>query len=122
MTLAVGSSGWVACKEQSRVRAKVVRVSPQTNHVVAPIAVSDGPASMAFDGGTAWVVNHRDTTLYPGMVWLHDRLWIIGRGTDLLQVSAADGSIQRTIKIGGSGIDLVAGGDDLWVPTRSVAV
>ena len=114
-----------------------MRVSPQTNHVVARIAVGDGPASMAFAGGTAWVVNHRDTTVHridlatnrstlltklghdvpERMVWAKGSLWITGRGTDLLKVSPADGSIQRTIEIGASGIDLALAGDDLWIPT-----
>ncbi|HEY1367754.1 MAG TPA: hypothetical protein VGF23_11590 [Gaiellaceae bacterium] len=136
-----GGSVWVADDQG----AKVVRVSPGTNRVVARIAAGDGPASMAFDGTTAWVVDHRDTTVYridlatnkstllttlggagdrapERMVWLRDSLWITGRGTDLLKVSPSTGTIEKTIEIGGSGIDLVATGDDLWVPTRSLAV
>jgi streptogramin lyase len=123
--------------------AQVVRVSPRTNRVVARIDAGDGPASMAFDGnGAAWVINHRDTTIDridlatnrstrlarlggdapERMVWLAGSLWVTGRGTDLLQVSTADGSVERTIEIGGSGIDLVAAGNTLWVATRSVEV
>jgi hypothetical protein len=134
-----GGSVWVADDQG----AQVIRVSPRSNRVIAHVAVGDGPASMAFDGGSAWVINHRDTTVHridlatnrsnvlttlggdgapERMVWLHDSLWITGRGTALLQVRTADGSIQRTIEIGGSGIDLVAVGDDLWIPTRSVEV
>jgi hypothetical protein len=136
-----GGSVWVADDQGARV----VRVSPQKNKVVARIAVGDGPASMAFNGGTAWVVNHRDTTLSridlatnkstrlatlalagdsapERMLWLHDSLWITGRGTDLLKVSASDGSLQKTIEIGASGIDVVASGDNVWVPTRSAEV
>src|SRR5262249_18997669 len=56
------------------------------------------------------------------MVWLNGSLWITGRGADLLKVSAADGSVQKTIEIGGSGIDVVASGGDVWVPTRSAEV
>jgi streptogramin lyase len=56
------------------------------------------------------------------MVWSHGSLWITGRGTDLLKVDPADGSVQETIEIGASGIDVAADGDNLWVPTRSAAV
>jgi sugar lactone lactonase YvrE len=124
-----GGSVWVADDQG----AKVVRVSPQTNRVVARIAAGDGPASMAFAGATAWVVDHRDMTIHridlasnrstllarighdapERMVWAKGSLWITGRGTDLLKVSPADGSIQRMIEIGASGIDLAVGGDDL---------
>jgi streptogramin lyase len=134
-----GGSVWVAADQGS----EVVRVSPQRNRVVAHIPAGDGPASMAFAGGTAWVVNHRDTTITridlatnkstrlvrlggdgapERMIWLRGSLWITGRGTDLLQVNPADGSVRRTIEIGGSGIDLVADGDHVWVPTRSAEV
>jgi hypothetical protein len=136
-----GGSVWVADDRG----ASVLRISRGTNKVVARIVAGDGPASMAFHGASAWVVNHRDTTVYridlaknkstllarlggagdrapERMVWLRDSLWITGRGTDLLEVSPADGSIRRTIEIGASGIDLVANGSDLWVPTRSAEV
>ena len=134
-----GNSVWVADDRG----AQVVRVSPRTNRVVAHIAAGDGPASMAFDGGTAWVMNHRETTISridlatnrssrlttlggdgapERMVWRDGSLWITGRGTDLLQVRPSDGAVQRTIEIGGSGIDLVVSGSELWVPTRSAAV
>ena len=132
-----GGSVWVADDQG----ATVVRVSPATNTVVARIAVGDGPAGMAFDGDTAWVINHRDTTVHridlrtnrssllrtlggdapERIVWSHGSLWITGRGTDLLRVNPADGSIQTTIEIGASGIDLAAYGDDLWLPTRNAA-
>jgi hypothetical protein len=133
-----GGSVWVADDQG----ASVVRVSPQTNRVLARISVGDGPASMAFDGGSAWVIDHRDTTVYridlatnrssllttighdapERMVLAQGSLWITGRGTDLLKVDPADGSVERTIEIGASGIDLVAAGDALWVPTRSPEV
>jgi len=132
-----GGSVWVADDRG----ATVVRVSPQTNRIVARIPAGDGPASMAFDGATAWVINHRDTTIDridlatnrstrlttlrgdapERIVWSHGSLWITGRGTDLLKVSPADGSIQRTIEIGASGIDLAADGGSLWIATRSAA-
>src|SRR5689334_1020418 len=97
-----GDSVWVADDQG----AAVVRVSPQTNRVVARVPAGDGPASMAFGGGSAWVVNHRDTTVNridlatntsarltrlggdgapERMAWLDDKLWITGRGTDLLK-------------------------------------
>jgi hypothetical protein len=136
-----GGSVWVAADQG----ASVARVSPQTNRVVARIPAGDGPASMAFDGATAWVVNHRDTTINridltsnestllttlggvndrapERMTFAQGSLWITGRGTDLLKVDPATGEIERTIEIGASGIDLVAAGDDVWVPTRSDAV
>ena len=136
-----GGSVWVAADQG----ASVVRVSPQSNRVVARIEAGDGPASMAFDGGTAWVVNHRDTTinridlasnrssLLTTLGGVNDRapermtfsggsLWITGRGTDLLKVNPVTGAVERTIEIGASGIDLVAAGGDLWIPTRSDAV
>jgi streptogramin lyase len=134
-----GGSVWVADDQG----AKVVRVSPSSNKVVARIAAGDGPASMAFHEGTAWVINHRVTTIDridlatnestllttlggdrapERMVWLNDSLWVTGRGTDLLKVSPADGTVEQTIPLGVSGIDLVGAGDDLWVPTRSAEV
>lgn len=131
-------SVWVADDQGARV----VRVSPKTNKVVARIPVGDGPASMAFYGASAWVINHRDTTIdridlakntsrelahIPGdaperMVWSHGSLWVTGRGTDLVEVDPLDGSVRRTIDIGASGIDLVASGGSIWVPTRSAEV
>ncbi len=132
-----GGSLWVADDQG----ATVIRVSPQTNTVVARVSVGDGPASMAFDGTTAWVINHRETTIHridlatnrsrllttlggdapERIVWSHDRLWVTGRGTDLLRVNPASGAVERTIEIGASGIDLAAVGDDLWIPTRNAA-
>jgi hypothetical protein len=133
-----GGSVWVADDRG----AQVVRVSPARNRVVARVDVGDGPASMAFDDTHAYVVNHRDRTLdridlatnRPArlatlaagaperMVWLDGSLWITGRGTDLLQVNPADGSIRRTVEIGAGGIDVVAARGVLWVPTRSEEV
>jgi hypothetical protein len=133
-----GGSVWVADDQG----AQVVRVAPRTNRVVARLAVGDGPADMAFNGDSAWVINHRDRVLsridlgtnrsgrvavLPGdaperMVWARGSLWITGRGTDLLKVDPADGSVAATIEIGASGIDIAADGDELWVPTRSAAV
>ena len=133
-----GGSVWVAADQG----ASVVRVSPQSNRVVARIEAGDGPASMAFDGETGWVVNHRDTTIDridlttnestqlttlggvndrapERMTFSHGSLWVTGRGTDLLKVNPATGSVEQTIEIGASGIDLVVAGDDLWIPTRS---
>ena len=87
------------------------------------------------------MINHRDTTVHridlatnrptlltrlggdapERIVWSQGSLWITGRGTDLLRVSPTDGSIQKAIEIGASGIDLVADGDSLWIPTRDAA-
>jgi hypothetical protein len=131
-------SVWVADDQG----AEVVRVSPRSYRVIARIAAGDGPADMAFDGGTAWVVNHRDTTVTridlatnrssqladldadapERMVFLRGSLWITGRGTDLLRVDPVEGSVEATIDIGVSGIDVVAAGDSLWIPTRTAEV
>jgi hypothetical protein len=132
-----GGSVWVADDQG----AAVVRVSPQRNKVVARVPVGDGPAGMAFNGTTAWVINHRETTVHridlatnrssllttlggdapERIVWSHDRLWVTGRGTDLLKVNPVSGRVEQTIEIGASGIDLVAAGDSVWIPTRSAA-
>ena len=53
-------SVWVADDQGARV----LRVSPATNRVVARIAVGDGPADMVFAGTRAWLLTHRDNTLY----------------------------------------------------------
>ena len=133
-----GGSVWVADDQG----AAVIRVSPRTNRVVARPRVGDGPADIVFNGGSAWVISHRDRVLHridlstnrsrklaviPGdaperMVWSHGSLWVTGRGTDLLKVNPADGAVQATIEIGASGIDVAASGENLWVPTRSAAV
>jgi glutamine cyclotransferase len=133
-----GGSVWAADDQG----AQVVRVSPKTNRVVARASVGDGPADIAFAGDAAWVIDHRDRTLFridlrtskprpvaviPGdaperMVYAGGALWITGRGTDLLKVDPATGSVAATIDIGASGIDVVVNGDDLWVPSRSDAV
>jgi hypothetical protein len=135
-----GGSLWVADDQG----AQVLRISPRTNKVVRRISVSDGPADMAFSGGAAWVIDHRDRMLYridlstnnskalgavagedqapERMVWARSSLWITGRGADVLKVNPADGSVEQTIEIGASGIDIAADGDDLLVPTRSAAV
>jgi streptogramin lyase len=132
-----GGSVWVADDQG----AQVVRVSPG-GRVVARVPVGDGPADIAFSGGTAWVINHRDRVLTridlatnksaelatvagdapERMVWLDGALWVTGRGTDLLKLDPVDGSLEATVEIGASGIDVAAAGGSLWVPTRSAAV
>lgn len=128
-------SVWVAGDQG----ADVVRIDPETNSVVAHIPVGDGPADLAFDGSDVYVIDHRDRTLFridahtnksqlvgtiPGgaperMVLVGGRLWITGRGTDLLEVDPATGDVVRTVEIGAGGIDVVASGDTLWVPSRN---
>jgi YVTN family beta-propeller protein len=123
-------------------RGEVVRIDPATNSAVATIEVGDGPADLVFDGSAVWVINHRDRGLVridartnaarllatiPGdaperMVLTGGRLWITGRGTDLLEVDPDNGNVLRTIEIGAGGIDVVAAGDTLWVPSRSSEV
>lgn len=133
-------SVWVAADQG----AEVVRISPAANRVVARVPVGDGPADIAFDGATAWVVTHRDNTLfrvdtrtnrpaklavlagddaaYERIAFLAGSLWITGRGVDLVKADPATGAAQATYEIGGSGIDVVAAGGALWVPSRSLAV
>ena len=89
----------------------VVRVNPRTNRIVARYPVGDGPSDIVFAGSTAYVINHRDrglvridavsgrvdriTTLAGDaperMELLGGRLWVTGRGTDLLEVDPATG-------------------------------
>jgi glutamine cyclotransferase len=121
---------------------EVIRVDPASNRVAARLAVGDGPADLAFDGTTAWAVNHRDLGLVridtvtntarrlatlradapERMVLTAGRLWITGRGTDLLEVDPGTGAVLRTVDIGVSGIDVVVRGDAIWVPVRSAEV
>ena len=121
---------------------EVIRIDPKTNAVVTKIEVGDGPADMVFDGDTAYVVNHRDRSLVAidtrtnqprtlatigrkdvdapeRMALLKGDLWITGRGMDLVQVEPKTGKTLKTVEIGGSGIDVVAAGEALWVPARS---
>ena len=71
-------------------------------------------------GGSLWVADDQAAVIAGDaperMVWLRGRLWITGRGTDLLKVDP------QTIDIGVSGIDVAGEGDSLWVPTRNAAV
>jgi streptogramin lyase len=119
----------------------VVRVSPRTNRVTARLPAGDGPSDVAFAGATAYVVNHRTRGLVridvgsgrvepvatlPGdaperFELLGGRLWVTGRGTDLLEVDPASGAVLRTIEIGASGVDVVSAGGSLWVPVRTAA-
>jgi YVTN family beta-propeller protein len=119
-------SVWVAGDQGS----EVVRIDPATNRVVAHVPVGDGPADLAFDGSNVYVIDHRDGTLFrvdartnasqlvtrvPGdaperMVLVRGHLWITGRGTDLLEVDPASGSV------------VVASGDTVWVPSRNAEV
>jgi streptogramin lyase len=118
---------------------EVVRIDPARGRVTARYRVGDGPASMAFSGRFAYVMNHRDTTLVriavdtggveqladieadapERLAFLNGRLWITGRGTDLLEVDPASGNVVRTIEIGASGVDVSAAGGALWVPVRT---
>jgi hypothetical protein len=133
-----GGSIWVADDQGARV----IRVSAGTGRIEKRIQVGDGPAAMAFDGNSAWVINHRDRRLLrinlasnsvadlgtisgdapERMTWLGDSLWITGRGTDLLQIDPQTGKVKATIEIGAGGIDVVAAAGALWVPVRSAAV
>ena len=135
-----GGSVWVADDQG----AAVLRVSPSTNAVVARVPVGDGPADMVFAGTRAWVIAHRDNTLYrvdlktnmparlatlddanaaaERLALLGGSLWVTGRGVPLLELDSATGAKRRTVSIGGTGIDVVAYGGVLWVPVRSAAI
>ena len=135
-----GGSMWVADDQG----AAVIRIAPSTGKVVATVPVGDGPADIVFDASAAWVIDHRDRTLVridlatnkptqigtigeentapERMVLAGGSLWITGRGADLLKVNPSTGAVQQTVEIGASGIDVVALGETLWVPTRSAAV
>ncbi len=121
---------------------EVIRVDPAANRVAARIPVGNGAADLVFAGTTAWAVNHRDLGLVEidtatntarrlatlradapeRMVLAGGHLWVTGRGTDLLEVDPANGSVLRTVDIGVSGIDVVVRGDAVWVPVRSAEV
>ena len=135
-----GGSVWVADDQGARV----LRISPAANKVVARITVSDGPADMAFRGERAWVIDHRDNTLFridlrtngptrlgtvgganaaaERMAILGESLWITGRGVSLLEVDPETGATRRSIDVRGTGIDVVTTAGSLWVPVRTVAV
>jgi len=137
----IGSGAvWVADDQG----AEVLRISPSRGKVAARIPVGDGPADMVFTGKRAWVVTHRDNTLFridtrtnrvtrlsslgsgdaaaERMALLGDSIWITGRGVQLLEVDPETGATRRTIDIGGTGIDIVAAAGALWVPVRTLAV
>ena len=135
-----GGAVWIADDQGARV----LRVSRSTNKVVARISVGDGPADMVFAGKQAWVVTHRDNTLFridmttnvatrlavvgsgdaaaERLAMLGDSLWITGRGVPLLEVDPASGATRRSVRIDGTGIDVVATADALWIPVRTAAV
>jgi len=49
-------------------------------------------------------------------------LWITGRGMALLEVDPDTGATRRTVDIHGTGIDVVAAANALWIPVRTDAV
>jgi len=124
--------------------AAILRVSPSSDKVVARISVGDGPADMVFRGSQAWVVTHRDNTVFridatsnapmrigsvPGsdaaaerLALLGDALWITGRGVSLVEMDPATGAVRRTVDVGGTGIDVVTAAGSLWVPVRNAVV
>src|SRR5262249_47723965 len=114
------------------------------NKVVARIPVGDGPADMVFRGAQAWVITHRDNTVFridtarneatklatvpasngaaERLALLGDALWITGRRVGLVELDPVTGAVRRTVDIGGTGIDVVAAAGALWVPVRTAAV
>ena len=133
-------SVWVADDQG----AAVLRISPATNKTVARISVGDGPADMVFAGKRAWVITHRDNALHridtttndvtrlgtvasggaaaERLALMGDSLWITGRGVPLLEVDPQTGAVLHTVDIHGTGIDVVATVDALWIPVRTAAV
>ena len=135
-----GGAVWVADDQG----AAILRVSPSSNKVVARIPVGDGPADMVFRGAQAWVITHRDNTVFridmasneatrlgtvggnnaaaERLALLGDGLWITGRGVSLVEIDPVSGATRRTVDIGGTGIDVVSAAGALWVPVRTAAV
>src|SRR6185312_2778711 len=75
--------------------AEVVRVSPSANKVIAHIPVGDGPADMVFAGKNAWVITHRDSTLF--------RIDAATNGVSrLATVAGGDAAAERLALLGGS--------------------
>jgi hypothetical protein len=131
-------SVWVAGDQAGGV----VRIDPARNAVAARIPTGDGAADMVFQDDSAWVINHRDRRLVridartnearllalvagdapERLALARGHLWITGRGTDLHEVDPNTGAILRTVEIGAGGIDVVASGDNVWVPSRSSEV
>jgi hypothetical protein len=131
---------WVADDQGARV----LRISPRTNGVVARIAVGDGPSDLVFAGTHAWLLTHRDNTLFridttsniatrlrvvaggnaaaERLALLGGRLWITGRGVPLLEVDPETGATRRSIDIDGTGIDIVAAAGSLSIPVRTEEV
>ena len=132
-------SVWVADDQG----AAVLRVSPSSGRL-ARIPVGDGPADMVFRGTRAWVLTHRDNTLYgidtktntatrlgvvagsgaaaERLAFLGDALWITGRGVGLLEADPETGAVRSPVDLDGTGIDVVAAAGALWVPVRTAAV
>jgi hypothetical protein len=135
-----GGAVWVADDQG----ASVLRVAPSTNKVVAHVCAGDGPADMVFAGAQAWVVTHRDNTIFridlaknvatplatlgggnvavERLALLGGSLWATGRGAPLLEIDPTTGATSRSVDIGGTGIDVVATAGALWVPVRTAAV
>jgi hypothetical protein len=131
-------SVWVA----DDAGGEVIRVDPVSNDVVARIPVGDGPASMAFSGGKAWVANHRDRGITvvdtetneatplvrmkagapERLALLGGRLWVTGRGIGLFGLDPRTGNVEKQVHLDVSGIDLVAADGALWVPSRSAEI
>jgi hypothetical protein len=131
-----GGSVWVVVGA-----AGLVRVDPAHPSRSTQVSVGDGPSDVVSDGRSAWVICHRDHTLWrvglasgrvtqlttlPGdtperLALVGGKLWITGRGTDLFRVDATAGAVESTIEIGVGGIDLVATTRGLWVAAAGAA-
>jgi outer membrane protein assembly factor BamB len=112
-----GGAVWVADDQGARV----LRISPSTNRVVARLSVGDGPSDMVFAGSRAWVIAHRVNTVFridlatnavtrlttvgggnaaaERLTMLGGRLWITGRGVRLLEADPETGQVRREVDI-----------------------
>ena len=99
---------------------------------------------MAFAGKHAWVIDHRDNTLFridtatntatriatlggsnaaaERIALLDGRLWITGRGVRCSTSIPQTGATRRSVDVDGTGIDIVAAAGALWIPVRTPAV
>src|SRR5215213_6198825 len=99
--------------------SELYRIDPASGKVVKRLYLRASAAyNLWIGGGAVWVADDqgaavirvkpstnrsRKVAVLPGeaperMAWSHGSLWVTGRGTDLLKVHPADGSVQDTIE------------------------
>ena len=104
----------------------------------------DGPADMVFAGTRAWLLTHRDNTLYridttsneatllstlggddaaaERLALLGGRLWVTGRGVPLLEVDPETGATGGRSTSAARGSTSSRRPASLWIPTRTAEV